>query len=108
MKSITEQIEDLQAENESLQKLKKGFEKMTKEALGMTPDEIEKMAHSQDPDLMHFGSKIRKYFSLETKQDLDDFAKIMCSDSSRNYFMNHRGKDASSAGNGTGNQADTV
>lgn len=106
-KTITEQIEDLEKENESLQKLKKAVERLTKEAFGMTPDDITKMIKGNDPEAKHFVEKLRKYFHLETSDDLHDFLAVMCSESSRNFFENHRKKNEASAVTGTNYQAET-
>lgn len=85
-KSISEQIEDLQQENEHLKEFEKLFEKALKMEFGMSRKAIEKkLSNSSD-----FERKICDFFSLKTDQDKKDFLIVMCSDSSLRFFTGKR------------------
>ena len=85
-KSISEQIEDLQQENEHLKEFEKLFEKALKMEFGMIRKAIEKkLSNSSD-----FERKICDFFSLKTDQDKKDFLIVMCSDSSLRFFTGKR------------------
>ena len=81
-KTINEQIVELQSENDRLKKLQKLFEKAVKDEFG-----IDKLGNSSD-----FESNIAAYFGLKTPQDFEDFLAVFCSETSLNYFKNHRRK----------------
>lgn len=87
-KTISDQIIELQAENEQLKKLRKLFEKAVKDEFGMDI----KTVHKNLDNSIDFKSKIAAYFDLKTPQDFEDFLAIFCSETSLNYFKNHRKK----------------
>ena len=87
-KTINEQIAELQSENDRLKKLQKLFEKAVKDEFGIDTKIIhKKLGNSSD-----FESKIAAYFDLKTTQDFEDFLAVFCSETSLNYFKNHRRK----------------
>lgn len=87
-KTITDQIAELQSENNRLKKLQKLFEKAVKDEFGIDTKTIhKKLGNSSD-----FESKIADYFGLKTPQDFEDFLVVFCSENSLNYFKNHRKK----------------
>ena len=87
-KTINEQIAELQSENDRLKKLQKLFEKAVKDEFGIDTKTIpKKLGNSSD-----FESKIAAYFDLKTTQDFEDFLAVFCSETSLNYFKNHRRK----------------
>lgn len=87
-KTINEQIVELQSENDRLKKLQKLFEKAVKDEFGVGIKTIhKKLENSSD-----FESKIADYFNLKTPQDFLDFLAVFCSETSLNYFKNHRRK----------------
>lgn len=84
-KTINEQIVELQSENDRLKKLQKLFEKAVKDEFGIDTKTIhKKLGNSSD-----FESNIAAYFGLKTPQD---FLAVFCSETSLNYFKNHRRK----------------
>ena len=87
-KTITDQIAALQLENDRLKKLQKLFEKAVKDEFGVDTKTIHKrLGNSSD-----FEAKIATYFDLKTPQDFEDFLAVFCSETSLNYFKNHRRK----------------
>lgn len=87
-KTINEQIVELQSENDRLKKLQKLFEKAVKDEFGIDTKTIhKKLGNSSD-----FESNIAAYFGLKTPQDFEDFLVVFCSETSLNYFKNHRRK----------------
>ncbi len=90
-KSITEQIADLQSENERLKELQKLFDKAVKNEFGEDVKSLHKLLESRD-DSPAFSTKLRSYFNLKTQQDLDDFLSVFCTNNSLEYFKKNRAK----------------
>ena len=87
-KTINEQIAELQSENDRLKKLQKLFEKAVKDEFGIDTKTIhKKLGNSSD-----FESKIAAYFDIKPTQDFRDLIAVFCSETSLNYFKNHRRK----------------
>ncbi len=89
-KSITEQIEDLQAENERLKEYEKLCKKAVKTVLKINPKMIEKMSKKSDEKHSEFENKICLYFNLYSTAEKEEFLSIMCTDSSLRYFNSKR------------------
>lgn len=87
-KTINEQIVELQSENDRLKKLQKIFDKAVKDEFGFDT----KTLHKKLENPSDFEAKIDAYFDLKTPQDFEDFLAVFCSESSLNYFKNHRKK----------------
>lgn len=88
-KSITEQIADLQSENERLKELQKIIDKAIKNEFGIDTKKIHKIIENQND----FETKISSYFGLKTSADYDDFLSIFCTESSLNYYNTKRNND---------------
>ena len=89
-KTITEQIADLQAENERLKELYKLFEKAIKAEFGCDSKTIHKMLKKSDQFQSDFEKKIITFFNLKNSSEMYEFLSIICSDSTLNYFNNKR------------------
>lgn len=89
-KSITEQIEDLQHENERLREFEKLFEKALKNEFGIGKKSIVKLIKNPEKNTSDFESKICDFFGLTTPEDKSAFLSIMCSDSSLRFFNGKR------------------
>lgn len=91
-KSITEQIEDLQQENERLREYEKLFEKALKNEFGIGRKSIHKKLAETDEKSSGFEGRICSFFGLTSDADKDEFLSIMCSDSSLRFFYGKREK----------------
>lgn len=89
-KSITEQITDLQNENERLKELDKLFEKAIKTEFGCDRKTIHKMMKNNANLQSNFEKKISNYFNLKTPADMEEFLSVFCSENSKNFFNTHR------------------
>lgn len=89
-KTITQQIEDLQAENERLKELDKLFEKAIKTEFGCDRKSIKKSLKNSDHFQSDFEKKICTYFALKTPAEMDEFVSIICSESTLNFVNNRR------------------
>ena len=72
-KTISEQIEELQSENIRLKNLEKLFDKMVKIELGMDLKTIRKILENHSSFKDDFIKKIADFYSLETKEDYQEF-----------------------------------
>lgn len=89
-KSITEQIADLQNENERLKELDKLFEKAIKTEFGCDRKTIHKMMKNSDHIQSNFEKKIISYFGLKNASEMEEFISIICSENTLNSFNNKR------------------
>lgn len=93
-KTITEQINDLQNENERLKELQKLFDKGVKNEFGIDTKKIHHLIKNGAESKSDFDKKISSYFGLKTSQDYDEFISIFCSDSSLKYFNDKRNNNS--------------
>ena len=91
-KSITEQIQELQIENERLKELKKISDKIIKAEFSIEAKKIHKILDTYDAISLDFANEIKKFFDLKTEQDIADFIAVFCASNSLDYFQNHREK----------------
>lgn len=89
-KNITEQIENLQHENERLKELDKLFEKAVKNYLGLDRKTIQKKLNSDAKSGSEFEAKIANYFNLKTPAEMEEFLSVICSKSTLKYFNSKR------------------
>lgn len=89
-KTITQQIEELQSENDRLRELEKLFEKAVKSEFGCDRRSIHKMIKNEANSQSDFEKKISTYFNLKTPADMEEFLSVFCSESSKNFFNTHR------------------
>lgn len=89
-KSIAEQIADLQAENERLKELDRLLEKAIKSEFGCDRKSIKKMMQNNTNFQSNFEKKICSYFNLKTTAEMEEFASIICSESTLNFVNNRR------------------
>ena len=92
-KTITEQIADLEQENQSLKELQKLFDKAVKMEFGIDTKKIHKIIEKGTENQSDFEKKIGSFFGLKSGEDYAEFMKIFCTESSLNYFNNHRIKE---------------
>lgn len=76
MTNITEQIEQLQLENEELKRLEKAFDKMLKSQFGIGRKEIEKLLKNHNPKTNIKTSKNGEKVEGETKGIANDFTDV--------------------------------
>lgn len=86
-KTISEQIEDLENENQRLKNLKKISEKIIRNEFGIGSKEIHKMIKNNRSSNSIFVSKIADFFELETDQDFTDFIDIFCTEDFISYYQ---------------------
>ena len=89
-KNITEQIEDLQHENERLKELDKLFERAVKNEFGCDRKSIHKKLNNEAKSGNEFESKIADYFNLKTPAEMEEFLSVICSESTLKYFNSKR------------------
>lgn len=84
--SLTDQIKELQEENEHLKEYEKLFEKALKTEFGMGRKTIQKKLAENGEKPSDFERKICAFFGLETSEDKAAFLSVMCNDSSLRFF----------------------
>lgn len=84
-KSITEQIADLQNENNRLKELDKLFEKAIKSEFECDRKTIHKAIKNSNQFQSEFEQKIINYFGLKSSDNMDEFLSIICSESTLKY-----------------------
>lgn len=89
-KTITEQIADLERENQSLKEFQKLFDKAVKLEFGIDTKKLHKIIKNDEENHVDFAKKIASYFSLKNDADFAKFVEIFCTDSSLNYYNNHK------------------
>lgn len=94
MKSISEQIENLQAENTRLKEYEKLCQKVVNTVIKINPKTIEKLTKSNEQNSSEFEKKICLYFNLHSVNEKEEFLSIMCNDSSLRYFNGKRNNPA--------------
>lgn len=83
-RNISEQVEELQFENNRLKNLEKLFDKMVKIELGMDLKTIRKILENHSSFKDDFVKKIADFYRLETEEDYQDFLDTFCT----NEFIN--------------------
>ena len=91
-KTITEQIADLERENQSLKEFQKLFDKAVKLEFGIDTKKLHKIIENDAENHGNFEKKIATFFGLKTDADFAKFVEIFCTDSSLNYYNNHKAK----------------
>ena len=89
-KTITQQIEDLQHENERLKEFDKLIEKAVKIEFGCDRKSIHKMMQNSTHFQNEFEKKIINYFDLKSSDDMEKFLSIICSESTLKYVNTKR------------------
>lgn len=84
-KTISQQIEDLQQENERLKEYDKLFEKAIKKEFGCDRKTIHKAIKNNNQFQSEFEQKIINYFGLKSSDNMDEFLSIICSESTLKY-----------------------
>lgn len=84
-KNITEQIAELESENERFRELDKLFEKAIKIEFGSTRKSIHSLMKNEEK-CSEFEAKICNYFGLKNQEDMDAFLSIMCSENSLKFY----------------------
>lgn len=92
-KTITEQVADLQNENECLKELQKLFDKAVKNEFGIDTKKIHKIIVNGAENQSNFEKKIGSYFGLKSSENFCKFLEVFCTGSSLNYYNNHRAKE---------------
>lgn len=87
-KTIAEQIEDLEKENQRLKEVEKELEKFIDKAikarLGLSIKEAE-AALKNIGKISKFEHDLCRYFGLKSHDDKEIFLSIICSEATRNY-----------------------
>lgn len=92
-KTIAEQIADLEQENQSLRELQKLFDKAVKMEFGIDTKKLHKIIEKGAENRTDFEKKIASYYDLKTDADFAKFLDIFCTESSLNYYNNHKSKE---------------
>ena len=85
-KTITEQIADLEQENQKLREFQKLFDKAVKLEFGISTKQLHNLIETQTDFITVFVSKLASYFNLETSEDLDKFIEIFCNEPTLNHY----------------------
>ena len=85
-KTITEQIADLQNENERLKELDKLFEKAVKNEFGLDRKQLHKLVQNREHFQSDFEKKICSFFGLKTAEERDLFLTLICTEKTVNYL----------------------
>ena len=89
-KSITEQIEELQEANKMLSNYEKLFDKACQINFNCSSKSIKKILMNNEDPCSSFEAKMRSFFCLKTDADIANFIATMCTESTRNYFLDKR------------------
>lgn len=87
-KTIAEQIDLLQSENEHLKELNKLFEKAIKLEFDMEAKKIHKIIENWN-DFNEYWNQICRYFGLKKASDMSEFVSLMCTEQSLNFYKIH-------------------
>lgn len=88
-KTITEQINDLQKENNRLKELDKLFDKAVKNEFNMDKKIIHNLLDNWEGPNEYF-AKICDYFELESTAEMREFVSIICCEHVKNYLTAKR------------------
>lgn len=91
-KSITEQIDELQQENNRLKGLDKIVDKIFQSQVGMKRKEVEK-ALRNGAKATPFEEKIVTFFALKTEQDKEDFLSLLLTESTLNFLKERHNEE---------------
>ena len=94
-KSITEQIEELQASNKKLTDYEKLFDKACLLNFGCSSKNIQKIILNNEEPCSNFETTVRTFFGLQTSADIGAFISIICTAKIRNFFEQQKEKLAS-------------
>ena len=89
-KTITQQIEELQLDNERLRELEKLFEKAVKNEFNCDRKSIHKMIKNEAHSQSNFEKKLCNFFNLKTPADMEEFLSIICTENTLNYINNKK------------------
>lgn len=98
--TLQKQIAEMETRCAQLEELQKLFEKMVKNEFGIDAKKIHKLIGNDASAAYDFQQKIGSYFSLKTPEDFDDFLRILCTESSLNYFEKKCSEEYESADRG--------
>lgn len=87
--TITEQIAELQEENERLKELEKLFDKACQINFGYSAKNIRKMIEKSEDPCSNFETKMRAFFGLKTDKDLANFISLICTESCLKYYRDN-------------------
>ena len=87
-KSITEQIEEMQNANKLLNYYEKLFDKACQLNFGCSSKAIKKSLLNSEEPCSSFETKMRSFFGLKTDRDMKDFIRIMCTETTLNFYRN--------------------
>lgn len=90
MKTITEQIQDLETENAQLREYKKLFEKAVKMEFGMDAKTIHQTLEFLTENRIYFIKKLSEFFALKTEEDYLLFVEIFCSEEYKKFHDENR------------------
>lgn len=91
-KSITEQITEMQVSNQKLNEYEKLLDKAIQIRFGIASKAFKKLIKKIEESSSDFESIICTYFDLKTDTDKKEFLSIMCTNSSRNYYICEKNK----------------
>lgn len=95
-KTISEQIEELESENQRLRNLEKIIEKIIKNEFGIGSKSIHKLIKNSHI-YTDFLTKISDFYGLETDQDYKEFLDAFCTEEFISYFQNNTDSESSTA-----------
>ena len=82
---ITQQLTDLQQENEKLRSYEKLFDKYLKIEFGVGKKEIDNLLKKPKKNEIDFAEKICSFFGLKSDADRAGFLAALCSDSGTDF-----------------------
>lgn len=89
-KSLTERLSDLEAAAERASEYEKLFDKACQLRFHMSASSVEKTLKNGGRHISAFEKSLCEFFGLQTEKDRADFLRIMCLESSRNFFEKER------------------
>lgn len=91
-KSITDQIVEMQEDNQKLNAYEKLLDKAIQIRFGITPKAFKKLILKKDESFSDFETAIYEFFDLKTEEDKKEFISLICTESSKNYYSCKKAK----------------
>lgn len=88
IKSLAEQIEEIEVSKEKLKDYEKLFDKACLINFNCNAKNLKKILIKNEETFSNFESKICNFFSLNNEKEMDLFLQIMCTESVLNYYRN--------------------
>lgn len=95
IKSIADQLQELQNSADQLKKYQKLFDKACQINFDMSAKSIKKIIENNDKNCSDFEKKICNYFNLNSTSEKEKFISIICTNNILSFYNSEQLKDVS-------------